>query len=72
MCTLENYKVTHLLKGFPRYRWIRKRTQLLPVGPQNGRQYECERAMHYPNTDPFKVEVWLELGLGLGLGLGLD
>ena len=25
ICTLENYKVTHLQKG---YRWIRKRTQL--------------------------------------------
>ena len=31
---------------FPRYRRIRKRTQL-PVDPQNGRHYKCERAMHY-------------------------
>ena len=27
----ENYKVTHLLKGFPRYRRIRKRTQLVDL-----------------------------------------
>ena len=32
LCTLENYKVTHLLKGFPRYGRIRKRTQI-PVRP---------------------------------------
>ena len=44
---LGNYKVTHLLKGFPRHRQIRKRTEL-PVDPENGRQYECERAVHYP------------------------
>ena len=42
ICTLENYKVTHLLKGFPRYRRIRKRTQL--VGPTG--RYKCERAVH--------------------------
>ena len=27
LCTFENYKVTHLLKVFPRYRRIRKLTQ---------------------------------------------
>ena len=31
ICTSKNYKVTHLLKGFPRYWWIRKSTWL-PVG----------------------------------------
>ena len=25
---LENYKVTHSLKGFPRYRWIRNSTSV--------------------------------------------
>ena len=49
ICTLKNYKVTHLLKGFPRYRRIKKRTQL-PVGLKNGHQHECEHAVHYPDT----------------------
>ena len=32
------------MKGFPRYRRIRKRTQLT-VGPQNDRQYESDEAL---------------------------
>ena len=43
---------THLMKGFPKYRRIRKRTQL-PVDPQNCRHYECERAMHACMTQTF-------------------
>ena len=37
ICTLENYKVTYLLKVFARYRRIRKQTQF-------GRHWEHERA----------------------------
>ena len=43
ICSLENYKVTpiYILRGFPRYRRIRKQTQL--VGPI-GREIKWPRA----------------------------
>ena len=41
----------------PKYRRIRKRTQL-PVGPQNDREHNRDRVVHYTDTHAFNIRAW--------------